>query len=57
MKLKVVSLNRDAKLPLCIRWHAKTYGKKAHITSTLRGKMMQEQNAFVKWDNDVAEFL
>ena len=38
MKLKVVSLNRDAKLPLCIRWHAKTYRKKAHRISTLRGK-------------------
>ena len=38
MKLKVVSLNLDAKLPLCIRWHAKTYGKKAHRISTLRGK-------------------
>ena len=37
MKLPVVSLNRDAKLPLCIRWHAKTYRKKAHRTSTLRG--------------------
>ena len=36
MKLPVVSLNRDAKLPLCIRWHAKTYRKKAHRTSTLR---------------------
>ena len=37
MKLPVVNLNRDAKLPLCIRWHAKTYRKKAHRTSTLRG--------------------
>ena len=37
MRLPVVSLNRDAKLPLCIRWHAKTYRKKAHRISTLRG--------------------
>ena len=37
MRLPVVSLNRDAKLPLCIRWHAKTYRKKEHRTFTLRG--------------------
>ena len=37
MKLPVVSLNRAAKLPLCIRWHAKKYRKKAHRTFTLRG--------------------
>ena len=37
MKLPSVSLNHDAKLPVCIRWYAKTHLKRAHVESTLRG--------------------
>ena len=36
MKLPIVALSRDAKLPLCIRWYANTYRKNTRTESILR---------------------